>query len=61
MKSDQVSSNKRDRDESTPQDDIPTPHGIDLESMPPEDKLTLKRVISGSALGNAVEWFGYGV
>lgn len=61
MKSDQVSNNRRDRDESTPQDDIPTPHGIDLKSLPPEDKLTLKRAISESALRNAVEWFDYGV
>nr|WP_179429990.1 MFS transporter [Spelaeicoccus albus] len=29
--------------------------------MPPKDKKTLRKAIAGSALGNAVEWFDYGV
>ncbi|WP_344332609.1 MFS transporter, partial [Brevibacterium marinum] len=40
---------------------IPTPDGIDMSKMPPAQKRTLKRAIGGSALGNAVEWFDYGV
>jgi MHS family proline/betaine transporter-like MFS transporter len=40
---------------------IPTPDGIDMKTMPTEDRRTLRRAISGSALGNAVEWFDYGV
>ncbi len=40
---------------------IPTPDGIDIKTMPPGDRRTLRRAISGSALGNAVEWFDYGV
>ncbi|MGZ1490010.1 hypothetical protein [Brevibacterium sediminis] len=34
---------------------IPTPDGIDIKTMPPGDRRTLRRAISGSALGNAVE------
>ncbi len=40
---------------------IPTPDGIDIKTMPAGDRRTLRRAISGSALGNAVEWFDYGV
>ncbi|NJC57279.1 MFS transporter [Brevibacterium marinum] len=40
---------------------VPTPDGIDINTMPPDEKRTLKRAIGGSALGNAVEWFDYGV
>ncbi|UZD61618.1 MFS transporter [Brevibacterium sp. JSBI002] len=47
--------------ESSRDEKIPTPDGIDMSRMPPEDKRTLKRAIGGSALGNAVEWFDYGV
>src|SRR5699024_6582966 len=47
--------------ESSHDEKIPTPDGIDMSKMPPEDKRTLKRAIGGSALGNAVEWFDYGV
>jgi MHS family proline/betaine transporter-like MFS transporter len=48
---------------STSPSDIesPTPDGIDVKQMPPEDRRTLRRSIAGSALGNAVEWFDYGV
>lgn len=47
--------------QSSNDEKIPTPDGIDMRSMPPGDKRTLKRAITGSALGNAVEWFDYGV
>ena len=47
--------------ESSHDEKIPTPDGINMSTMPPEDKRTLKRAIGGSALGNAVEWFDYGV
>jgi MHS family proline/betaine transporter-like MFS transporter len=40
---------------------IPTPDGIDIKTMSAGDRRTLRRAISGSALGNAVEWFDYGV
>ena len=41
--------------------DSPTPDGIDLKDMSAQDKQILRRAIAGSALGNAVEWFDYGV
>ena len=41
--------------------DSPTPDGIDLKDMSAQDKHILRRAIAGSALGNAVEWFDYGV
>lgn len=46
---------------SSSDEKIPTPDGIDMSKMPPGQKRTLKRAIGGSALGNAVEWFDYGV
>jgi MHS family proline/betaine transporter-like MFS transporter len=39
----------------------PTPDGVELKDLPSKDKKILRQAIAGSALGNAVEWFDYGV
>jgi len=41
--------------------DSPAPDGVDVKDLPKEDRRTLRQSIAGSALGNAVEWFDYGV
>jgi MHS family proline/betaine transporter-like MFS transporter len=48
--------------QSSPPDlNSPTPDGVELKDLPSKEKKVLRQAIAGSALGNAVEWFDYGV